>query len=259
MQYIPEDLLQATKNAAKEENLDADLQLINDIILQNHKFLNVVDKYGRTPLHLAILWEYPEKIKLLINAGANLEARDAQGRTPLFYTIKHIKAKLKEKNSQLKVDLYYAPKYKYNAIEIAQLLLDAGAKIEARDVQGRTPLFYAVKNMGEDFELAQLFLNAKANVDVQDKNGKTIFMTALTDDHEINLTKFIKNRFFSKNELLTYNKLLVLLEQSGADLNLKDKDGNSSYDFMEQLDYYNLKAEAQSYQNSKKDDWILIS
>ena len=52
--------------------------------LNNGQSIAVRDKMGRTPLHLAALYNQdPKVIKLLIQAGASLNARNAPGGTPL--------------------------------------------------------------------------------------------------------------------------------------------------------------------------------
>ncbi|KAJ4307503.1 Ankyrin repeat and FYVE domain-containing protein 1, partial [Fusarium piperis] len=38
---------------------------------------------GRTPLHYAALCRHAEVISLLLDKGANIEAQDSDGRTPL--------------------------------------------------------------------------------------------------------------------------------------------------------------------------------
>jgi ankyrin repeat protein len=70
-----------------------------------------MDKKGRTPLSYADLDE--RIFALLIKAGANVDHRDNDGKTPLHRCIMGVSA---------------------------GLLLDAGADINARDNRGLTPL-----------------------------------------------------------------------------------------------------------------------
>jgi ankyrin repeat protein len=71
-----------------------------------------------------MLWEGCEsgdfnKIRLAINFGADLEAKNKRGKTPLHWA-------------------------SYNdSIAIAKLLLERGADVEAKDKWGRTPLDFA--------------------------------------------------------------------------------------------------------------------
>ena len=45
--------------------------------------LNAQDKEGRTALHFAVLKDRPQCITLLLQAGANRETKDTQGKTAL--------------------------------------------------------------------------------------------------------------------------------------------------------------------------------
>ena len=78
-------------------------QLI-DILLSSGAEINVsVGLSGRTALMCAVEWKHTETVKLLIEAGADLEMADKQGNTPLMIA--------KSKRSE----------------EIVKLLTDAGA------------------------------------------------------------------------------------------------------------------------------------
>jgi ankyrin repeat protein len=49
--------------------------------------VNAKDKYGDTPLHLAIEKGHPEFTKLLISHGADVNAKDGDGCTPLHLAV----------------------------------------------------------------------------------------------------------------------------------------------------------------------------
>ena len=76
-------------------------------------------KVGRTPLHEACLEENFDAVKVLVEAGADLEATDNEGKTPLH----------------LAWNLSYT---------MAELLLEKGANPNTADVQGNTPLHLSV-------------------------------------------------------------------------------------------------------------------
>ena len=74
--------------------------------------------FGLTPLHTTLL---REDIELLLNAGANINARNIQGQTPLHYAA-----------------FYFYP-------ETVLTLLEYGAEFSA-DTNGKTPWDYGVMN-----------------------------------------------------------------------------------------------------------------
>ncbi len=51
--------------------------------LHNGGDLNAVDRWGRTALHLAAEWGFAEGVAILLDAGANPDALDEEGLTPL--------------------------------------------------------------------------------------------------------------------------------------------------------------------------------
>ena len=75
-------------------------------------------------LHLAVEVNSVNAARLLISKGANVNAKDGSGDTPLHFAAKQ------------------------NRFGIAKLLIDNGAIIEARGVGGATPLIYASKRLG---------------------------------------------------------------------------------------------------------------
>ncbi|MGP6174455.1 ankyrin repeat domain-containing protein [Corynebacterium sp. A21] len=111
-------------------------------LLDHGADLQALDSYENTPLHHhAGSWKgHPG---LLIELGADLEAREYMGQTPLFDAMTH--------PVQLRV------------------LLAAGAEIEARDAMGDTPLRLALRHcrnsdLVETAESAALLIDAGATV-----------------------------------------------------------------------------------------------
>jgi cytohesin len=108
---------------------------------------NAQDDNGNTPLFEA---NSAEVARALVNAGADPNARNADGQTPLF-------------------DRYVA--------EAKEILLEAGADVSARDKYGRTALFYQ-----DRAESIKLLIAAGANVNVQDSEGDTPLENARTEE-----------------------------------------------------------------------------
>ena len=92
--------------------------------------------YQWTPLHYAAKNDSQAVAELLLDRGAKIEARDKDQQTPLHFAA-------------------YS-----NSLAVAELLLDRGAKIDARDRRQSTPLYWAtVKNSRA---VAELLLSREA-------------------------------------------------------------------------------------------------
>lgn len=132
---------------------------------------------GFTPLHLAVQERRIEAIKILIEAGADLEAKDHNGKTPLAWgpfgyrkLEKHVYESLGKPHDTTFVD-------PGEAIGI-NLLLDAGAKIGSTDNAGDTPLHEAVRIGSVRAIEALLLRGAKTNV--KNRAGETPLSLAKT-------------------------------------------------------------------------------
>ena len=123
------------------------------------------DDLGRTPLHLAVALSHnPSVVQLLVDAGAELEARDRHGSTPLHSAISNTN------------------------LSVIRALLDVGADVEARDRRGHTPLhttlFSAMglfnrMNRGSHYAaVVQLLLDAGADMEAENSFGETVIESA---------------------------------------------------------------------------------
>jgi len=112
--------------------------------------VNARDKHGETPLHHAAAHtKMPTVVTALIQAGAKINARSESGITPLHRAAAHTKMPT-----------------------VVTALVQAGAKINARSEMRLTPLHYAVRNNKSTTVLMAL-LKAEADVNVRDVRGFT--------------------------------------------------------------------------------------
>ena len=123
--------------------------------------INGKNERGQTALHVAVKGQHvavkgqQKKItELLITKGADVNARDKWGYTPLYY------ATWNEDTST------------------ARLLVDRGADVNVRVNGDGTPLVYAVWN--EDMDMAKLFVSKGAEFNVKDDEGMTAFHYAVS-------------------------------------------------------------------------------
>lgn len=131
-------------------------------------------KRGRTKESLAIL-----------SQGANLEARDRTGNTPLLLAARTARSKLVKKLIEMGANINHQNLIGSTAILRAStadrgknvsILLEAGAEINVRNNKGLTPLAAAAFNGDED--TFRLLLEAGAKPDVIDNSGKSAIIYA---------------------------------------------------------------------------------
>ena len=107
-------------------------------IRQGRANVNVKNKWGNTPLHVA---RDPKTAKFLVSAEADVHARNKQGNTPL---------------------------HRAKSFEIRKLLIETGADVNARNTSGATPLHYM-----DDVPSAKLLVATGADINARDNEGKT--------------------------------------------------------------------------------------
>lgn len=130
--------------------------------------VNAKDRFGTTALDWAVCYVNKSLVELLLKSGANLEATDNQGKTPLLTIILIII----ETNKMIK------PHY-----EILKFLLEKGANLQHRYQDGMTPLHKAVK--ASNVDLIKLLLQYKADVNA---------IIKVKDDHLIVQEQELKKR-----------------------------------------------------------------
>ena len=165
--------------------------------------------YQVTLLHLAAQYSSSSIVKVIVEAGADVNCHDDDGDTPLHYAAEHndisvvkmlvdsgadVKATDKNKHTPLLI----AAKHSASASVIA-LLIEIGANIGARDDHERTPLHLAAEH---NPSMMATLIAHKANVHLVDKDGW----------HPLHWAAF-------KNHVEAINALL----KGGANVNQLDK------------------------------------
>jgi ankyrin repeat protein len=98
-------------------------------------------------LHLAARCGRAETVRILLEAGADIDAHNGDGKTALYQAVNYYRA------------------------ETVSILLKAGANIDARDKHGKTALHIAAYQ--DDNETVSILLEAGANIDACDEHGNT--------------------------------------------------------------------------------------
>ena len=206
-----------------------------------------------TPLYIAIINNYIKTSKLLIENGADVNAKDAKGHTPLHFAknLEIVKLLIKngaDVNARKGVS---PPLYDTYNIEIAKLLIENGADVNAKSPWGYTPLSNA-----RTVEMAKLLIENGADVNATSYKGKTVCdLVSSRDSQEIkkliiekggicrNLTllhHFVTNNndraviYFLKKKSGLINSFFKTKEKA---LNAREnKNGNTPLHFAENLE-----------------------
>jgi ankyrin repeat protein len=142
-----------------------------------------------------------EVVKTLLDHGADPNAVDATGKTPICYAsgrgfpalVRQLLDRGVDPNNRYGNDLtalMWAAGYSEEAgstdiDEILKLLLERGAHVDVVDNRGRTALMIAA-SLGHT-AVAELLLSHGANADVRDKSGKSAADLATTDALRVRL------------------------------------------------------------------------
>jgi ankyrin repeat protein len=134
--------------SAVEKN---DIKKVKELIAKGAD-VNAKDNHGTTPLMFAALMERAEAAKVLIEKGADVNAKDPEGWTPLIFAIRLGQA------------------------EIAKLLIEKGADANAKDTYGWTPLMHAA-GLGHT-AIVKIRLDKGADINAKSLKGDTALTIA---------------------------------------------------------------------------------
>lgn len=141
---------------------------------------------GLTFLQIAIFNGFRfEKVKNLISAGADINAKDQRGGTPLMWSVLADRRELTrffieqgaEINSQDNTGATALMAAVVKSPEIVPLLLEKEAEVDLQDNEGNTALMWAIKT--NHFDAIPLLVNAGADITLTNKNGATAYDLAL--------------------------------------------------------------------------------
>ena len=124
-----------------------DLKYVKNLLASGFNINQTLFNAKSSLLHYASIFGHLESVKYLIKKGANINAKNLQGTTPL----------------------HKAVFYKRN--ETAKYLIDQGAKINDQDSYKQTALHIAVEV--EDLAMIKYLLDQGADLDIKDVQNET--------------------------------------------------------------------------------------
>lgn len=188
------------KTALHKSAIKGNLDII-EFLIQNGARIDVKEeKSGRTALHMATK---PEVAKLLIEKGAQIEAKDTRGRTPLLICAmeSHVEvaqvlvqhgAQVNSKTGGGNTPLNFATSYGH--IDMVKLLIQNGAQVDIKGQHGNTPLHGIMQSRGigakRHFEIVKYLIEHGAPIDTKNNISETPFDKANRNGH-IEIAKYL--------------------------------------------------------------------
>jgi len=181
---------------------------------------------------------YTEKALDAIYAGADVNARNKEGLTPLMISIKYGHAQiviiLIDMGADIEAtndsnDTVLTQACAYGQSEIAEILIDKGANINHKSNYGWTPLIFAAANMPK---ITKKLINKGADLDVMDSDGQTALIAAC----------------FASGNIET----ATMLVEAGADINIRGKNYGTAIECTNNEEIKNLLRSAMNKQKSTK-------
>ena len=176
-------------------SLDGSLEVVQALLAAKADPSPQLARLGDTPLTVALSQRHWDIARVLVEAGANVNATTASGVTALVLAAREnsprslmmvqalLAAHADVNGNFLGADTALGVAASTGSVEVVQALLAAKSWVDVNIKQhdGRTPLMNASANGRAD--VVRLLLAAKADVSAQGNDGRTALMLALQNDH----------------------------------------------------------------------------
>jgi ankyrin repeat protein len=190
---------------------------------------------GYMPLHVVAKNIHEEVAKLLISYGADVNAQDETGKTPIFYATQNADLKIAKLLLTNKANVKGNPELLNIAVkkecrEVVEVLLEHGVSVNRSDENGRTALHFTAlgedggffpfpRDKGPDInvkgEIAKLLLSRGANVDAETKNGITTLRSATQKGYAKVVEVFLEHNANVNCTVQTHITLLHIAARKG--------------------------------------------
>ncbi len=166
--------------------------------LINSKTLNSTDGSGNTPLHYAAEWHLNDAIISLIQKGAKVDVKNANGESAVYSAVKggddspstvnilvNNGVVIDSKDKLGRDNLGNTPLHaavKWNAFNTAKTLIALGVDVDAQNLSGKTALSDACRSAKKD--MAILLIRSGADINSTDATGRTVLMDAISSNNE---------------------------------------------------------------------------
>lgn len=181
------------EGSGEGENDDKSTGIITNLLMQGAAINARTDRTGESSLHLAARYARADAAKILLEAGADPNAQDCTGRTPLHTSVSAdaqgvFQILLRNRSTNLNARMNCGTTPMILAVRLAiermvEDLINTDADINAADDSGKTALHWAasVNNVAA----AKVLLHHGANRDAQDNKDETpLFLAAREGGYE---------------------------------------------------------------------------
>lgn len=222
----------------------------------------LIKKFGANlhPLETALIQSDTKSADLILRLGEKFEGPEWNGFSPGDYifireNIRHrkemlmllVKYGLTEFRNDSGENLLHVlaattDEEDFDAVEIAEILIDSGLNINEADKKGYTPLFHAI--FTENISLVSFFIKKGASLDTKDNHERTPLFHAnrlefleivdllLSNGADVN----VKDKYgWTPMHLACYyhcDRTISLLARKGADVNVETSDGKTPFFFL---------------------------
>ena len=210
--------------------------------------LNAANENGWTPLMNLARYATAEDCKKLIDAGADINARNKDGSTALMLAtcngedgetvcdlLLKAGAGINEKNNDGWTPLMWAARY--STPEVCRKLIDAGSDVNARKKDGSASLMLATCNSENASAICDLLIQNKAEINVQNNDGDTALIWAIHNSTGEVCKKLINagatidttspqgKEMFMQSALNAKTEVCEIMINAGANVNERGEDG----------------------------------